>query len=89
MTEAFAVVSCWIRAASAVTDRFGLYRMDGLSPGRYTLAVQVRDPHAAGAPEGVVVLTDDFLFGQDLVLPAQPRTEGRPVAQLAATPADI
>lgn len=73
-----------VRVAAAETDRFGLYRMDGLAPGRYTLAVQAGDPRAQGAPQATVALTDDFLFGQDLVLPARPRVEGAPLVQLTA-----
>jgi hypothetical protein len=46
-----------------ITDRFGLYRVDGLSIGRCT--VRVADhPKASLAVE----LVDDFLFGKDLVV---------------------
>ena len=56
---------------ATTTDRFGLYRIDGLPAGAYTIRVA-----GAGEPDGEPALverrtelTDDFLFGQDLVLP--------------------
>ncbi|MCD4749138.1 MAG: carboxypeptidase regulatory-like domain-containing protein [Thermoanaerobaculales bacterium] len=59
------------RIGAAVSDRFGLYRIDGLAPGHYTL--QVADGALPGQPEGppslALEITDDFLFGQDLVVP--------------------
>ncbi|HXV74784.1 MAG TPA: carboxypeptidase-like regulatory domain-containing protein, partial [Candidatus Polarisedimenticolaceae bacterium] len=56
---------------TAVTDRFGLFRVDGLPIGSYLLRPRPRDLAGldAGAVERVVRITDDFLFGQDLTLP--------------------
>ncbi len=57
--------------ARDTTDRFGLFRVDGLPAGRYALRV-VPDgalPSGAVLPSRVVEVRDDFLFGQDLVLP--------------------
>lgn len=55
-----------------VTDRFGLYRVDGLAVGRYAVRVA---PAGSGSPAGdgprrEFELVDDFLFGQDLVIGA-------------------
>ncbi|MFV2072550.1 MAG: carboxypeptidase regulatory-like domain-containing protein [Thermoanaerobaculales bacterium] len=59
------------RIASAVTDRFGLYRVDGLTIGRYTVRVAEGSlpDQAEGSPSLEVEIVDDFLFGQDLILP--------------------
>ena len=54
----------------AMTDRFGLYRMDGLPVGSYLLRV-ASEPRAvpgADAASRIVRISEDFLFGQDLVL---------------------
>jgi len=54
---------------SARTDRFGLYRFDGLPVGKYR--VRLSSKNAPGADviwPSREVLVDDFLFGQDLVL---------------------
>ena len=66
------------RAGSAVTDQFGLYRIDGLGVGEYTL--RVADDSLPGglseSPARRVVIVDQFLFDQSLelpvTLPAQP-----------------
>ncbi len=55
----------------ASTDQFGLYRIDGLPAGAYTLRIaphHLPDP-AIRPPQRSVTLTDDFLFDQDLILP--------------------
>jgi hypothetical protein len=59
------------RVATTSTDRFGLYRFDGLAIGSYSVR-----PAAGSFPGTEVALpritfeiTDDFLFGQDLRLP--------------------
>jgi hypothetical protein len=59
--------------AAAVTDRFGLYRMDGIRPGRYQLRLAPEDlPAAAGlGPQRRVEVVSDFLFDQDLTLTSQ------------------
>ncbi len=61
-------------AGRAVTDRFGLYRMDGIAPGTYTLKLTALAGGAAAArpPTRTVEVIDDYLFGQDLRLPAAP-----------------
>ena len=56
------------------TDRFGLYRIDGLPIGFYRLQVaaeEILDP-LQPLPERLIRIHDDFLFGQDLVLPYRP-----------------
>ncbi len=59
------------RAAITLTDRFGLYRADGLAIGRYTVRVAEDGfPEREGKlPSFELEITDDFLFGQDLQLP--------------------
>jgi len=54
----------------AVSDRFGLYRIDGLPVGTYMLRIEpfTRPGIGADGPSRVVRITDDFLFGQDLSL---------------------
>jgi hypothetical protein len=51
------------------SDRFGLYRIDGLAPGTYTVTVRAVDGVAlTAAPTRALTVVDDFLFNQDLVL---------------------
>jgi hypothetical protein len=61
-------------AARAVSDEYGLFRIDGVPPGTYTLRVAPGQyPEAAEElPKRQVVVTGDFLFEQDLVLPVSP-----------------
>ena len=57
---------------TALTDQFGLYRIDGLPVGTYHLhiaAESLPDPLMA-SPERKIEIVDDFLFGQDLQLAA-------------------
>lgn len=56
--------------ASDTTDRFGLFRVDRVPPGTYTLTVAIPDSDTTATRPVTVV--DDYLFGQDLVVPAQP-----------------
>lgn len=49
------------------SDQFGLYRIDGLVPGSYTLRI-AQPPTGTTAPPRSVTLTDDFLFEQDFQL---------------------
>ncbi|MEM1180995.1 MAG: carboxypeptidase-like regulatory domain-containing protein [Acidobacteriota bacterium] len=51
--------------STAVTDRFGLFRLDGLPRGTYTLRSRPGADRLATA-ERLVVVDDQFLFGQDL-----------------------
>ncbi len=64
--------------ASAVTDRFGLYRIDRLPIGRYVLKISPESiPGAVDElPSRPIEIADDFLFGQDLVLPAAAGADG-------------
>jgi hypothetical protein len=57
--------------ATTVTDRFGLFRIDGLPIGSYLLRPKPHDlPQLdPDAVQRVVRVTDDFLFEQDLTLP--------------------
>jgi len=54
----------------AVSDRFGLYRIDGLAPGGYMLRVSetTSDGHTGVRAWRVVHIDNDFLFDQDLDL---------------------
>ena len=64
----------------AESDRFGLFRIDGVPIGVYTLRLADGEvPGGVQAPTRVVEIRDDFLFGQDLELPAtlhQRRADG-------------
>jgi len=53
--------------ARATTDRFGLY---GRPPATYTLRLDPVAMPGLDLPTRKFVITDDFLFGQDLILPA-------------------
>jgi len=57
--------------AAATTDRFGLYRMDGIAIGSYSLRISPASlpGTAISMPELPVTVGADFLFGQDLELP--------------------
>ncbi len=75
---------------SGSSDRFGLFRFDGLPIGEYTLRVSPRSfPDAPWRlPSRAIEIADDYLFGQDLRLPevpsATPRPPGAPDPGLAA-----
>lgn len=59
------------RVVSAVTDQFGLYRMDGVPIGQYTLRVSPQDslnPHD-NLPKRQVEISSEFVFNQNLQLP--------------------
>jgi len=58
------------RIGRAVSDRFGLYRVDGLPVGVYTVRVVDDTSLEPGRSVGSrrFELVDDFLFGQDLAL---------------------
>ena len=55
---------------TSVTDRFGLYRMDGLPIGRYTLrpAPESRPAASIALASREIEIRDDFLFDQDLIV---------------------
>jgi hypothetical protein len=55
---------------SASTDHFGLFRIDSVPIGVYTLRLAPGSAPAPGvvAPTRIVEIRDDFLFGQDLEL---------------------
>jgi hypothetical protein len=55
--------------ARGVSDMFGLYRLDAIVPGRYTVQV-LADEEVIGRREVVVV--DDYVFSQDVEVPALP-----------------
>lgn len=53
--------------ATALSDRFGLFRMDGVPPGGYTLrALSVDDGRDTPVAQREVLVQNDFLFDQDL-----------------------
>lgn len=55
-------------AAIVRTDRFGLYRVDGLSPGSYRAETLAEDTGGVVAAVDFEI-EDDFMFGIDLTLP--------------------
>lgn len=59
--------------AAAVTDRFGLYRVDGLRAGSYTVRFVPDDPSERTETQASrrLEITDDFVFGHDIVLPIE------------------
>lgn len=59
---------------SDVTDQFGLFRIDGVPPGSYTLRVapSVCGGGAVAGGERAIVVRGDFLFDEDLVVPCGP-----------------
>ena len=63
---------------SARTDRFGLFRVDGVPIGTYTLRVATESfpSRRADLPSRRVEISDDYKFGQDLQLPFPVVTEG-------------
>ncbi len=58
------VVDAYGRTLETPLNQFGYYRVDGLPPGRYRLALV--DPDGALRSERTLTLDDDFLFGVDL-----------------------
>jgi len=63
---------------STQTDRFGLYRIDSVPIGPYSLRVAAESfpSRAEELPSRTVELSNDYLFGQDLQLRFQVVTEG-------------
>ncbi|AFY49872.1 hypothetical protein Nos7524_4102 [Nostoc sp. PCC 7524] len=59
------------RVATAMTDQFGLYRIDGLPVGKYTLRVpqQANITNTATLPQLEVAISQDFIYDQNLRLP--------------------
>jgi hypothetical protein len=53
---------------STYTDQFGLYRADGLTPGRYRVEAVGDDAETVAAATEFTI-SNDFLFGIDLTLP--------------------
>ena len=58
--------------ARAVTDVYGLYRMDGVAAGSYVLRVDETSTSRR------IEVVDDFLFGRDLEIPAKPLPRPEP-----------
>lgn len=59
------------RVSSTVTDQFGLYRLDGVSVGNYTLRVPQQDgiTNTVNLPNLQVAINKDFIYDQNLQLP--------------------
>ncbi|WP_225912523.1 carboxypeptidase regulatory-like domain-containing protein [Nostoc flagelliforme] len=59
------------RVVSAMTDEFGLYRLDGVAVGNYTLGVPVQDgiTNSVTLPKLEIAINKDFLYDQNLKLP--------------------
>ena len=63
--------SVGIRALSAMTDQFGLYRLDGVPVGKYTLRVSPQDslnPNDT-LPKQQIEIKNEFVYNQNLQLP--------------------
>ncbi len=63
--------SVGIRALSAMTDQFGLYRLDGVPVGKYTLRVSPQDslnPNDT-LPKQQIEIKSEFVYNQNLQLP--------------------
>lgn len=64
-------------AASALVDAYGWYRMDGLAPGAYSL--RLVDAAGVQLARRDLVLTDQFVFGQDFTIaPVDPAPGTQP-----------
>jgi hypothetical protein len=78
--------------ATATTDRFGLYRMDRIPIGAYSLRVSAGSLPDIGVamPERPVSVGTEFLFGQDLelpiTLPPEPAAEPGPARDAVGDP---
>lgn len=59
------------RVVSAMTNEFGLYRLDGVPVGNYTLGVPVQDgiTNSVTLPKLEIAINKDFLYDQNLKLP--------------------
>ncbi|MBE8988864.1 carboxypeptidase regulatory-like domain-containing protein [Nostoc sp. LEGE 12450] len=59
------------RVVSSVTDQFGLYRLDAVPVGNYTLRVPVQDGIASSntLPKLEVAINKEFIYDQNLQLP--------------------
>ncbi|MCV3212599.1 carboxypeptidase regulatory-like domain-containing protein [Plectonema radiosum NIES-515] len=63
--------SVGVRALSAMTDQFGLYRLDGVPVGKYTLRVSPQDslnPNDT-LPKQQIEIKSEFVYNQNLQLP--------------------
>ncbi|MBW4568834.1 MAG: carboxypeptidase regulatory-like domain-containing protein [Tolypothrix carrinoi HA7290-LM1] len=63
--------SAGVRALSAMTDQFGLYRLDGVPVGKYTLRVSPQDslnPNDT-LPKQQIEIKSEFVYNQNLQLP--------------------
>lgn len=60
--------------SSSVTDQFGLYRLDGVPTGKYSLQVPSQEGITSSdtLPKREITIDDDFLYDQDLQLPISP-----------------
>ncbi|MBD2607518.1 carboxypeptidase regulatory-like domain-containing protein [Scytonema hofmannii FACHB-248] len=63
--------SAGIRALSAMTDQFGLYRLDGVPVGKYTLRVSPQDSLNPNdiLPKQQIEIKSEFVYNQNLQLP--------------------
>ncbi|MEM6753660.1 MAG: carboxypeptidase-like regulatory domain-containing protein, partial [Cyanobacteria bacterium P01_C01_bin.38] len=65
------VTSTGARVLSGTTDQFGLYRLDGVPVGKYTLRVSSQDELNSNntLPKRQVVINNKFVYNQNLQLP--------------------
>jgi hypothetical protein len=65
------VTSTGARVLSGTTDQFGLYRLDGVPVGKYTLRVSAEDELNSNnnLPKRQIVINNKFVYNQNLQLP--------------------
>ncbi len=65
------VTSTGARVLSGTTDQFGLYRLDGVPVGKYTLRVSPQDSLNSNntLPKRQIVINNKFVYNQNLQLP--------------------
>ncbi len=65
------VTSTGARVLSGTTDQFGLYRLDGVPVGKYTLRVSPQDELNSNntLPKRQIVINNKFVYNQNLQLP--------------------
>lgn len=66
------------RVLSAVTDKFGLYRLDGVPVGKYTLRISPQEQLSTQGqlPKRNIDIRDKFVYEQNLQLPISAATKG-------------
>ncbi|MDY6897810.1 MAG: carboxypeptidase regulatory-like domain-containing protein [Cyanobacteriota bacterium] len=73
------VTSTGARVLSGTTDQFGLYRLDGVPVGKYTLRVSPQDSLNSNntLPKRQVVINNKFVYNQNLQLPVSAASKNK------------